>query len=242
MIIVHGSIVEKEKAEFAIKETKTGYTIKDGSDGTTFNFVTAKVAERPDIVHIAKSYKTGFAMIWHSELCHTRDALSSIAFRKGVQSSDLQQLRISIAVSEDGETALLVNGNVFVENANLDPVVVAREVNAVNATLLAKHFPGAAACVTYGKFKLDALAHFNPVDSISALEYQVDILSSAVIALIEKLPEEERPEGWEDFVLAVSENLSTAFRGRTKAIEEIRREKEKARKIQQDYFTELSNG
>lgn len=108
-----------------------------------------------------------------------------------------------------------------------------------SANFIDEAIPGfAAKRLKYVDARRKALRDIVPLDSIAELEKQVDLLSTLVFTLADKLPEAERPAWYEAFKGVVSANSSTAFKASALNIADIEATKSKIRKIQVQYFTE----
>lgn len=109
-----------------------------------------------------------------------------------------------------------------------------RSANFINEVI-----PGfAERRLKYVDARRKALKDIVPLDSIAELEKQVDLLSSLVFLLVDKMPEAEKPIWYESFKGVVSTNSSTVFKTEAANIAEIEATKSKIRDIQVQYFTE----
>jgi hypothetical protein len=241
MIIIRGTRAEdKEKADISVKETSAGYKLYVKELDKTFQFNMSEV-KAPDICHVTKSVRGDFVLIWATELCHSRDSLSAISIRKVIPLSGIQSFYASIAVAENGETAIIALKNVFIEGKQT-PEVIPFKSQESNLSALERLFPAIRPFTKYCIAKAKAMGQINTIDSLAALEFQLDLLSATVRHLVEKLPVSERPAWWDAFEASWSANLSFEPVGMEKALQEIASEKEKTRKTQADYYAELTNG
>lgn len=116
-----------------------------------------------------------------------------------------------------------------------------------NRTDMAQNFvdeviPGfAARRLKYVEARRNALTKITPLDSISELEKQVDLLSTMVFDLVSRLPEQDKPVWFEAYRSAVNDNASTKFKSVAQNIADIAETKGKIREIQSDYFTKKNS-
>ena len=101
--------------------------------------------------------------------------------------------------------------------------------------LAAEHFPSAAKLHQKRMAKAELLAKVNPMDSIVALEQQLDLLSLLVIQHFDTLPVAQRPVWYASFKSAVSLSGTQTLRPQS-AGDEFLSHKEKVRELQAQYF------
>lgn len=87
--------------------------------------------------------------------------------------------------------------------------------------------------------KAHLLTKVNPMDSLSELEKQVDLLSGLVVTLMERVvPVGERPAWWADFKTLIETYDSTAAKGVPTALADITTQKQKVRDLIIAYYQE----
>lgn len=241
MIIVRGKIVaSKAEAKYAVKKTDVGIEIETLDSGCIFSFDLSKLEFMPDIAYLTLNIYGAPVLFWQSELGHTRDAYSSIALRKKIYMNDMQAAYATFCADSNGDAHVVVHGDTFIEGD--EGVVVGGEVNETAFDIFQRLVPGIEGFVKHSRAKVAALARFNALDAIAGLEYQVDLLTAAVKALVADMPAEKRPEWWEAFENAVTPNASYNLVSANKAIDVVESEKIKARQGQVEYFNKLTNG
>lgn len=244
MIIIRGNKVSAESdAQFVLTQTLNGFVVLDKQSGQSFEFDKTKLEFAPDIAYLTRNIWGAPALFWQSEIGHTRDGYSSICLRKKINMAAVQSAYAMFCVDGSGVAHAIIYGDTFVEQVT-DSV----ELESVNGTatgcdLFEAKVPGIKAFMNYSRAKVAALARFNPVDAVSGLENQIDLLTAAVKLLIEEMPADKRPAWWSAFeTAALGDNASFAVRGISNAISNVEAEKVKARETQNAFFAKLTNG
>lgn len=117
------------------------------------------------------------------------------------------------------------------------PIQNLPEKNMPNAELLDVMLPGFAS--VYGRKQLakaELMRHISPLDSLSALEKQVDMLTEIIYNNINNIPQ---PTWATELFARVNEYSSTSNRDPSEILNEITTTKSKLRALQQEYFLAL---
>lgn len=244
MIIIRGNRVGVEgDAQFILTQIPNGFVVLDKQSGQSFEFDKTKLEFAPDIAYLTRNIWGAPVLFWQSEVGHTRDGYSSICLRKKINMAAMQAAYAMFCVDELGDAHAIIYGDTFVEQTTdlveFEPV----DGTATGCDLFEAKIPGIKAFMNYSRAKVAALARFNPVDAVSGLENQIDLLTAAVKLLIEEMPADKRPAWWPAFeVAALGDNASFAMRGIDNAIGNVEAEKVKARETQNAFFAKLTNG
>lgn len=241
MIIIRGNkFDEATNASFTIKQTEAGFLLTDQRSGKAFEFDKTKLEFHPDIAYLTNNIWGAPVLFWQSEIGHTRDGYSSICLRKKINLSALQSSYAMFCVDASGEAHAIVYGDTFVEDSVTPIVTVSVDGNETGCDLFERLIPGIDGFMKHSRAKVQALARFNAVDAIAGLEYQIDLLTAAVKALVDELPAEKKPSWWPQFEAAVLSNASFNLLNELKAVQKIDEEKAKARATQVAYYQQLT--
>jgi hypothetical protein len=115
--------------------------------------------------------------------------------------------------------------------SNEEFVVVDR--NKSFTTLVVETFPEMSSLITSDRNKLDVLYNLNPIDSVVALEQQVDLLTTLVKNLIN---DQSQPSWSSDFLTKVETSSVTTLRSANDVITDIDTAKKKIRAAQKTYL------
>lgn len=191
----------------------------------------ARVPALPDICAGYLAVDDTIQLVWDSEKFHTRDAASSVAERLGIP--DITKSRFVVGFSETG--AYLTACAPLRET----PTGAAFEPLAVNNTprdWLREKDPAIAASVDKARAKRPLLARVNTIDTVAELEKQVDLLSTLVVALVDALPEANRPAWYPAFKVMLASGSSTQFKSEEACIADVSGIKNSIRQLQSTYF------
>lgn len=255
MIFVRGKIASEAEAHYVVMKTASGYVIrfKQSKNAVTqegepasaldrqWEFDASKVEYAPDIMYVTRDIWGNGAVFWQSEIGHNRDGYASIGLRKKIRLDDLQSCFAMVAIEENGQHHMIVYGDVCVLD-DVPVTVIPPETPGTGCDIFEANIPGVREFMKHSRAKVSALARFNAVDAISGLENQIDLLTSAVAALMAEFPADKRPAWWGQFEAVVAANSSNNLRGEQKGISNVEAEKVKAREIQNTFFTKLTNG
>jgi hypothetical protein len=243
MIIIRGSkVATLEEAERSVRVSANGYVVTErqihpDSPVQSFEFNRTLLEFVPDIMYVTKNIWGVPTPFWQSEIGHARDGYASIALRKKIAMARLQEVIAMVAAVEGGDH-LIVYGNVFVEDDS-EVTVLGHDHVGTGCDIFEQFVPAIVPFLKHTRAKQNALARFNAVDAIAGLEYQVDLMTAALKALIAANPA-SKPVWWDDFEAAVLNKESTGLVGIPKAIQVVGDEKAKARATQEAYFNELT--
>jgi hypothetical protein len=237
IIINQNRIADAANASVQIVETVVGFDVT--ISGQTIQFDKSKLDFAPDAAFIDINEFGQIVMYWQSELGGTRDAVSSLIVRKRVNPAHIAE--VTILVEPNKTLHVLCQHDAYAMPAT-GTVVVERKAssNVSPRAIIQEHLPEMVAFSERNRIKLEAIGRFNPVDAVAGLEFQLDMLTAAVKALIAKLPEADRPTWWPEFEAAVLGNSSFGLLSENVAIARILEEKTKTRANQIDYYGKLA--
>lgn len=244
MIFIRGNeAVKKEDARFILTQTENGFIIQTNGLEDAFEFDKTKLEFFPDIAYLTKNIWGQPTLFWQSEIGHTRDGYSAVCFRKKINMGALQGAYAVFAVGADGIPHVVTYGDTFVENAKTKITLVSTEGTETACDIFERNIPSISQYMTHYRAKADALSRFNAVDSIAAMEWQIDLMASALKVIVAELPADKRPAWWGDFETSVLGNASfSRFGGEAGVIPKITEEKAKARVVQNNFYDKLTGG
>jgi hypothetical protein len=111
-----------------------------------------------------------------------------------------------------------------------------RPGNVVTSDVVAEFFPKAATLWEKRKVKTRTLADVNPMDSIVALEQQLDAVSALVVQHFDTLPAGQHPAWYQAFKDALTVNGTSALRSQSDNVTEFAAYKAGIRHLQTEYF------
>lgn len=218
-----------EDAQFMIQISDHGISITRVATGVTATVTLFDAIER---------YPGGVAIKWSEVYGFVLVSVDSLINDKGlgaylVQMRNIEQNIATIVPNEEGTALAAVIYTAFTYTGEIVEVQrVCGMAEAVNEV-----FPGYLESRTkFRDAKIDLLSAIGSNDSLSSLEKQVDLLSTLVIALVEKQPEYERPDWLSQFKTVIEQGSSLRFKGPLKAIEDIAERKAHIRALQEQYF------
>jgi hypothetical protein len=188
----------------------------------------ALVTQQPDICAGYIGRDVGIQLVWDSERFNTRDAASSVADRKSVPD-----------VADSKFMAGFVGGDCYVvvcaplrEAPRNVQFAELPHTNTPRDWIASQH-PLLKSLVQRNRAKRKALAHLNPMDSIAALEQQLDMLSQVVFTLVQGQP-------LPPWAAALAESIKrhSSVRDDAQGLASIATHKARVRALQATYFTE----
>lgn len=243
MIFIRGKEVSSaEEAALIVSQTENGFIVRTNGLDDVFEFDKTKLEFYPDIAYLCRDIWGKPALFWQSEIGHTRDGYSSICLRKKVNMANLQSAYAMFAVGDDGIPHVLLYGSVFVESSKTKITLIDENGAETGCDIFERLVPGIGRFMAYSRAKVQALSRFNSVDAIAAMEWQMDLMTSALKTLVAELPADKRPAWWGDFETAVLGNASFNRFGEASVIPKITEEKVKARSVQNDFYNKLTGG
>ena len=185
---------------------------------------------KPDIAFCYEGLEKEMVLCWDSERFSTRDMASSVSERKGVK--DIND-PVAIVFFSETDTYVIVKKPVLKDQESVtelsedDTAFIRPRQYISNLDLTIASF------VDKCKKKRKLMSKLNPLDSLAALENQVDLLTSIVIRLMNGDPV---PPWVKDFIKTMQQNSS--FMGRTpeQVVAIVNDEKSKVRGLQKEYF------
>lgn len=213
-----------DDSEITLTEVMDGVRVQRSDLDFTFKF---EIPNRPDIALVfSKLPGKGVGIVWCSELCHTRDGMSSIKTRKLIS----DELLLAVALVE-GVTVVYSPKAAFI---NSPFTKVPKDVQTLD--ILAAAHPLVADLVASYFHKQRLVSKINPLDSLASLEKQVDLLTKLVISLARKQPITEQPEWLNELETVFMDTSSVKETDLEKSIVSIRKHKSHIRALQDVYF------
>jgi hypothetical protein len=217
-------VEESTAAVFIISETVDEYqvcrTLSDES------IQTIKKSDIPDdgrIVYFWSHY--GFGLVPAPDYDSSRDSAAFYIHKYGCYEGPV------ITVARQGDKSVLVCGAAC--HAKTEFVI--RQVPGPSIDLVEEFIPGfsSSSRALKSRAKMELIKQINPLDSLAALENQVDLLTAVIICLMSGDPV---PPWVNDFVKTMQQNSS--FMGRTpeQVVAMVNDEKSKIRGLQKEYF------
>ncbi len=232
MLIVRKNVDEINEETVVVSKVVEGWKLS-GMAGTIpweFTFDTSLVTDRPDIAFLVTSRMGKPGLVWTSEIFNDRVSHAHVMGRVNV--SSVNPIAV-FAIDENGETHCFVS-NPQAHVGDLECVV--DESPETQSEILIKHIPSFGAYFKKLQAKSKLLAGVRTTDSLAALEAQLDMLTTMVGALIEKLPESEKPAFALQF-LDINKRVGTAsIHPAEKMLSDLETHKTKMRALQGEYF------
>lgn len=233
MIVLKGRLLEASE-EFnepfvKIESHPNGYKIQhvNSANGPDLTITPDDIPQWGRKVFYWSAYGDGF--ISPSFYDDSRDADAFFKSRYGAQNAVLV-----VAKGDSDNLAVVVVGPVMTDLPHLLYNQYGPAVNAVEQVI-----PGFSTSkpVLANKAKRDLLEKINPMDKLSELEKQVDLLSALVISLIDNQPPNTRPNWYGKFKSMLNQDGAVNKKGADIAINEIKSGKVKIRALQDVYFS-----
>ncbi len=189
MLIVRKNVDEINEETVVVSKVVEGWKLS-GMAGTTpweFTFDTSLVTDRPDIAFLVTSRMGKPELVWTSEIFNDRVSHAHVMGRINV--SSVTPIAV-FAIDENGETHCFVS-NPQAHVGELECVI--DESPETQSEILIKHIPSFANYFQKLQAKSKLLAGVRTTDSLAALEAQLDMLTTLVGDLIERLADGEKP-------------------------------------------------
>lgn len=217
----------------SVKRVGRKWVLTHVADDSQFVFDEEALQFVPDIAFLVIG-TDGPALLWGSELYNSRDGLAHAQHR-----AHLFNMRTvgAFAIDEFGVSHCFVNGVAKVESCEEQTVEVGEDERVTSRIFIA-HVPSVSKFLKRMYLKKKLLGRVNGMDSLAALESQVDLLTEIVMALVKKLPADERPEIAAKLADAVKGVSCSDVRDRDSLLADIRECKTNVRSQQIDYFAE----
>ncbi len=217
----------------SIARLPNGWKITDSRVDPAFEFVFDEKALEfvPDIAFLSVG-SNGPELSWASEIYASRDGLAHSLQRKLIKQN---HTIATFAVDETGESHCFLNGE---SAAIVYDGEVALAGNHIKSPIEVIDFfvPQMRKFVRRMLLKKKLLGRINPLDSLAALESQVDILTGIVAQLAAAVPPEKRPPGINQLMQAVTGVTTDAVRPVGELLEDLRQQKAHIRSQQETYF------
>lgn len=237
MLIVRKNVDEINEETVVVSKVVEGWKLS-GMAGTIpweFTFDTSLVTDRPDIAFLVTSRMGKPELVWTSEIFNDRVSHAHVMGRVNV--SSVAPIA-AFAIEEDGEAHCFVSG----PQAHVGALeCVVDESWETQSEILIKHIPSFGAYFKKLQAKSSLLAGVRTTDSLAALEAQLDMLTTLVGALIELLPEVERPAFAVQLMDINKQAGAATIHPLDKLLNDLSAHKTKMRALQSKYF-ELRDG
>ena len=173
--------------------------------------------------------RSGSGFILRPDAPRWRDLESYLAYNFGCRDG-----AVGVICKVDGELYLIFVVPILL--VGLESIAAAGNESSIES--LDKIIPGYTKRqnIMADRAKTDLLSEINPVDVLSDLEKQVDLLTSLVLTLADSVPKANLPEWVGSFKAMHTANSSLQFSGEQSAIAATFATKAKLRKAQARYF------
>lgn len=216
-------------------DLKIDFPSKAGKHSQAIVLQPTALYQTPDIV-VGYPYLTGqIQLVWDSEIFNTRTAYSSVLDRKGVHNFADWLFMAAF----DGDDLYVVS-RVPVESNSEEIEVVYEDIKTTYFQArpwFAEQSEALASMVSRNRAKRALLSQVKPEDSISYLEQQLDVVTTALIALAKS---GSVPAGTLGVLEEVIKESSTARLTNTEVTDAILSNKTAIRNLQDAYFSTRS--
>lgn len=235
MLIARHISESPDENSVSVAETPSGWILSANGEtkAWTFEFDATLVVDRPDVAFLYLDRLEMPVLVWGSEIFHDRAATASALSRKRVAPGE-SSLAV-FAIEEDGTHHCFVNtANAFVNGLPCDVC----DSSAIAIEVLADKVPSLRSSLRRASEKGRLLSRVCYADSMAALEGQIDLLTSIVLHLVDRLPESDQPT----IAVLLGEVVKSfgvaTLHDNKKLIGDIAAHKSKMRSIQVEYFTQ----
>lgn len=202
----------------------------------------ASTVKGPEVVFLVKRPgKSEVVQLKYSDLInanktiHDSGVLNTPALQEQAQD---KEVLASIAVGDDGKVCLYSGFPIIVEKLSPDVVQLSANANLDSLGVFAAYLPSIGALGAKGSAKAKLLNSLSVYNSLSALEKQVDLLSSLVAALIKAVPSTEVPAWYEDYKNQVDANSTEVLQSPEDMIDTISKTKANIRSLQESLLNQ----
>ena len=217
----------KTEDTFNISATDGGYQIEKG--GLTFNV--ANDFFKPCEVQFLTIGQRAIGIIPQSLYVDSRDWASVM------RHNDFYRMFGAIYFGQTvDEAVLIISSGSFIEKG----VDFLRQDYAPYAAAAATVCPSAAAVRKRNAAKIELIGKINPLDSLAAMEKQLDLLTMLVLTLATKQPSNEQPEWLPALTTIFDQTTSVDEASIEAAIKSLGSYKAHIRELQETYFKNRS--
>lgn len=234
MLIARGTVTEAAEDSISVIEATHGWILSGRANNASwlFEFDCTFVTDKPDIAFLVINRLGQPKLVWGTEVFNDRVAHAHVASRVNIPA--IEPVAV-FAVEATGDAHCFVSSsNVYV--GNLDCVVDTS--GRTQSEVIEALVPGLNGYFRKVTAKRTLLGQVSTTDSLTALEAQLDLLTSVVNSLIVRLPEAERP-ALAAVLTGITEQAGTAtLHSEDKLLREIEVHKLKMRALQREYFAQ----
>jgi len=198
-----------------------------------------RVTSKPDIAVGYDGLGGSIELVWDSEMFNSRDTASSIADRKNINSL----YRSLFFVAFDGEDMHLITRRPIlsvpqgvtytpIESGDIDFNRPRQWLSSLSDSMLA--------LVVKNKAKRQLMSQLKPLDSLSALEKQVDLLSEIIVKIASGMEPGQQPEWLAEFSAGLESFSANKLIGGQAATAEVIAYKQGLRNLQATYLLQRS--
>lgn len=222
--------ISVDAAEYLVSRESDRVNIEHAATGKTISVSLSEVAEFKGgaVVHWSPVY--GFLTSSADHLINDKDLDSYLSYARNVDRNVA-----AIVLNEQGTEAAAV----FYGVIDCDGEVILSEKNCATAAAIEQVFPGVyASRMRFRNAKVELLRKVGSHDSLSALEKQVDLLTSLVVQLAQHVPAESRPALASKLQQLVTSTGSNQGKTDDEVIEKVASFKSLMRSYQAEYFAQ----
>ena len=213
---------------FIIEETDTSFVVtrEHSNNRETCTILKKDVPDDNRAVYFWSHF--GLGLVEANDYDSSRDSSAFYMYKYGCPEGPI------IAVARRGDVAVLVCGPTC--HAKSDFVI--RQVPGPSIKLVDEFIPGfsATARAKKSRAKMELIRQVNPLDSLSALEKQVDLLTMLVLSLARKQPAAEQPAWLDELETVFNDTSSVQEDALEKAVASMGEYKSLLRALQDVYF------
>ncbi len=214
---------------FVIRETENCFVIErvgTGRDIPAQEIKKESIPEDGRVVYFWSHY--GFGLVPALDYDDSRDSGAFYTSKYGCPEGAV------LTIARRGATCVLVITSLC--HAESDFVI--RQVPGPSIELVDEFIPGfsTAARAKKSRAKMELVRQINPLDSLTAIEKQVDLLTMLVLSLARKQPTAEQPAWLDELETVFSATSSVQEGSLEKAVESMGEYKAHIRALQEEYF------
>lgn len=212
------------EADVKLTESNGIYTISKGAHAVTLDPARLFTPFETVLVFTARN---GFVLLTASRYLEGGDGVASVFTQKSADANPIAGLYFDASIEN----------HVLVINAETD-TTLSHDVVEKGALyeLAATIYPVARRQWNKRGFKADLLKEVNPIDSLVALEQQLDLLSALVIQHFDGLSADKRPDWYSAFKSAVETSGTTSIRSAADNATGMAAHKARIRALQAGYL------
>lgn len=214
---------------FVIRETDSYFEISrvgTGADVPMQKVSKDSIPEDGRVVYFWSHY--GFGLVPALDYDDARDSAAFYSTKYGCPEGAV------MTIARRGSTCVLV----ATAYCHAESDFVIRQVPGPSIELVDEFIPGfsATARAKKSRAKMELVRHLNPLDSLAALEKQVDLLTMLVLSLARKQPAAEQPAWLDELETVFNDTSSVQEDALEKAVASMGEYKSHIRALQDVYF------